>query len=366
MAIVDQTNRVPQRRTITSSLVAPVSKEGEDPKQVPSCSHGPALRFSRDNSKSGESREFYACSVTRDRKVCGLFHWVDEWDRKQRNADMGVAKSSGAEPARKKLKNVPDCVFATNVDNKTNAQFVFDRASIKIVQDIAGEFINKTTNTKRILCLGTPTIHRALLAASMDSTLLDEDSRLVDMFPNTFRFNMFNGSWFNLDTNPIGDDFSLIICDPPFHPELLSAMKNTLSTIFPRTYEQGGMIMAFPYFFSKTMAEVLPGLAVSDIRLTYANHPKYKTPERSPVRVYMTRGVSGTLGEGIDFAGHEFCKSCDVHVSRLNSHCEKCQKCTTLAGKTPFIHCDICEVCVKPNSAHCFKCNRCFQGAHSC
>ncbi len=353
------------RRTTTSSLVTSSFSVGDELIKLPECSHGPALRFSRHDGKSDASRDFYSCSVTRDRKVCSMFHWVDEWNRKMKRSSGGSKEVVATEQARKKLKHVPDCTFSTIVDNKTNAQFVFDKSTISNVLNIVKKVIQDLSNHRRVLCLGTPTIHRALLEANIDSTLLDEDSRLVNCFPNTYRFNMFNGSWFG-ESCPVIDDFSAIVCDPPFHPELIQALKNTLKNVFPNSLASGYLIMAFPYFLSRQITEAFPDSIMTDIRLTYANHPKYKTHDRSPVRLFTTRGIVSVLDADFELSGHIYCKLCCCHVSKVNSHCNTCQKCTTNAGKNLYKHCDICRVCVKPNAIHCSKCSICAIGSHSC
>lgn len=364
--VADETSRNHKRRTITSSLVIPDVGSTSNGVRAPECVHGPALRFSRQNGKSGESREFYACSVTRDRKVCGLFHWVDEWVHKAKRGII-VPKASGkSEQAPKKLKVVPDCAFATIVDNKTNAQFVFDMTSVATMVNIVSEYIETCPGSKRVLCLGTPTIHKGLLATNIESTLLDEDSRLVDMFPNTYRFNMFNGSWFGGNICPFEDDFSMIIFDPPFHPELLMALKSTLISTFPKSYANHGFMVAYPYYFSKQLSGTIPEAILTDIRLTYANHPKMRTHDRSPVRLYMSRPVIEVMTEDMQIEGHKYCQECRCHVSQANMHCDKCNKCTTLAGKNAPKHCDICNICAKPKTQHCFRCNKCVVASHSC
>lgn len=51
----------------------------EDLSGHPSCPHGPALLFRRQNTR------FYACSACRNRKDCQFFMHEDEWIRKKRS-----------------------------------------------------------------------------------------------------------------------------------------------------------------------------------------------------------------------------------------------------------------------------------------
>merc|ERR1719230_212191 len=59
---------------------------------APSCEHGPALMFERQNAKG--ARPFWACAACRGRKVCPLFHWADERPPKKRRIEIVEAEQA--------------------------------------------------------------------------------------------------------------------------------------------------------------------------------------------------------------------------------------------------------------------------------
>lgn len=63
--------------------------------------------------------------------------------------------------------------------------------------------------------------------------------------------------------------------------------------------------------------------------------------------------------------GYKFCKKCHRYVALENSHCNKCDTCTSKDGRT-YVHCGICKRCVKPTWKHCSDCGRCCQTDHKC
>jgi hypothetical protein len=352
-------------RMTKTTLTGGSGLEVDSSSSVPNCSHGKALLFTRTDNKTGESREFYACSVSRDRKVCALFHWKEDWERKAKKTPPGGSRIPLKIDSRKKPRASEGCEFETLVDNKTNAQFVFDATTVGIVRDLIGNHVSKLEDP-RVLCVGTPSIHKALLDANISSVLIDEDARLADLFPHTYRFNAFNGSWFANKIRPVDDNFSVIVCDPPFHPELLPAMASTLQTEFPVSLSQSLLLMAFPYFASEKVSEAFASLVMTDIRLTYRNHPKYKTHIRSPVRLFSSMRIREVLSGNAVVSGHCLCRKCDDFVSLENHHCDTCNSCTTIAGQHHYKHCTDCDKCVKSSASHCMKCKRCFVGSHSC
>ena len=334
------------------------------PASVPRCAHGSALRFSRVDTNSGLTRDFYACSVSRDRKLCRLFHWVEDWERKSAR-DATLSKKITDGPSRnKKARFEENLGIETLVDNSSNAQFTFDRESISIINSICRNLLTGS-DQNRFLCLGTPSIHRDLMRQGMESVLLDEDKRLGSVSEAVYRFNMFTGEY--LDSDPaLEDTFSVIICDPPFQPELLPALFNSIQKRFPKSYNSASILFAFPYFFKAKVTECCPRLnTMTDLRLTYSNHYKYKTACRSPVRLFTSSLSLKTILQTAP-RGYHLCEPCGEIVSDLNKHCNQCNACTTIAGKNEFKHCEECGKCVKGTAVHCSSCKRCFISSHTC
>ena len=329
---------------------------------VPECSHGRALKFKRIDVKTESAREYYACSANRDRKLCSLFFWVEDWEKKLKTGSAIIKPEVSRRD--KKIKLDDSIEVDTLADNKSNAQFIFDASTISMITSVITTYLS-TRPSKRVLCIGAPSIHKALLKDEMDSTLLDEDARLVNTFANTHRFNVYNGSFFHSKMAPSSDDYDIIICDPPFQPALLPALFQTIGKLFPKSFESGLFLFAFPYFNVEEVTNACPKLTMTDIRLTYKNHGKYTNGERSPVRLFSSHKVRSFM-DTLASDQHVHCEKCDEFVSDLNAHCDECNKCTSIAGKIAYKHCQECKKCVKPNAEHCNSCSRCFVTRHKC
>jgi len=355
--------RLPE--TITKlHLACGKSLDELEPIPPPRCSHGEALRFSRIEKKTGECRDFYACSVSRDRKLCRLFYWVEDWHRRARRSSADGETCFTVPTREKKARYDPNLGIDTLVDNSSNAQFTFDRDSISTIVSICKQ-TNVAASPRKMLCIGTPSIHVELKKQGIDSVLLDVDDRLSSIADSVYRYNMFTGEF--LETAPdLADDFSAIVCDPPFHPELFPALFNSLKRTFPNSYDSSLILFACPYFFSEQVTSACPRLGnMTDIRLTYFNHKKYVSGNRSPVRLFTSSASLKSILPTVP-RGYHICTHCDEIVSDHNKHCTRCNRCTSIAGKTPFKHCDACQKCVKATAVHCDSCNRCFISSHTC
>jgi hypothetical protein len=344
-----------KRKTI-STLNNEEAPTSPDTAHLPMCSHGVALKFSREDKKSGIIREFYACSANRDRKLCPLFYWVDEWEKKLRRQSPQERETSAADdfvPRGKETRMDADLGVATYTDDSANSQFLFDAASIDLTTRVISTYLNEK-NSARVLCIGTPTIHKALLAKGLDSLLLDEDARLGTFLPHTSRYNMFNGESYG--SSLPDDSFSCIVIDPPFQPALIPALFKTLNQHFPKSLK-GLLLLAFPYFNEAQILTSFDNLVkISDIRLTYRNHKKYVSGLRSPVRLFASVRIGDLLS---DAEGYRFCKDCKDLKHESNKHCSVCNACTTIAGSRYYKHCIECNKCVKPDAVHDSDLNRC-------
>ena len=338
-----------ERRTTSKLCVGNTEEEARDP--VPKCSHGHALKFSRFDKKTGSEREFYACSSSRDRKICSLFYWADDWKRKVRSGSFqDIRTMVSVEKPTKKYRFDSDLGVEALTDNSTNAQYLFDNESVDLICSVIDGY-SQRYDSKRVLCIGTPFLHKRLLELRVESVLLDEDERLTSVFPTScIRFNMFNGNLYG-NASP-GDDFGVVVMDPPFHPELLPALFKSLRSIFPSSL--GNLVLfAFPYFHSVKVENAFDGLLkITDVRLTYRNHKKYTTGERSPVRLFSSENFSSFMRSLGDSSMYKLCESCDSFAYKSNKHCDECNKCSSIAGKTGmFFHCKLCGKCVKQKHA---------------
>eukprot|EP00300_Choanocystis_sp_HF-7_P016756 c19525_g1_i2.p1 GENE.c19525_g1_i2~~c19525_g1_i2.p1 ORF type:complete len:261 (+),score=48.99 c19525_g1_i2:99-785(+) len=212
------------------------------------CDHGTMILFERFSAKeSGSSRKFFACSFSRDRKLCRAFCWAEDVGKKRSklarhngaksepfspvmctNCSLVVDKSDSAhkDHVTRALtgeeRAAPSRILRPLDVDKQNAQYLFTPSHISYLVDVL-----VTLGVRRVACVGTPSIHEAILqrgatppvrskqrkskgskkdvplehAGASDTTLtsllLDMDDRYRSFFPTTFsRFNMFNAFFF--------------------------------------------------------------------------------------------------------------------------------------------------------------------------
>lgn len=314
----------------------------EDDGQVPSCTHGPAIKFNR-TRPDGSTRAFFACAAVRDRKECPLFHWVDDWGRL-------LKRRTQVEPAvRRKLTPSAGLgeEFLANAESGSASQFFFDEKTQSRICQLIG-----ILKPSRILCIGCPSISRNFPG----SVLLDIDDRL----PDVKKFNMFSGHFFNYEDEDFvkNEKFDLVICDPPFQPELLKRLNTSIKQFAPEAH----VLLAFPCFNKDAVFEAL-GATMTDLRLGYENHRKYKG-DKSPVRLYTTLKQADLPLPEDDYVK---CEPCGRYVHKLlNKHCSLCNACPTIHGNMLYKHCKTCGKCVKPGLKHCMTCKRCLSEDHQC
>ena len=339
---------------------------------LPSCSHGPANRFTRKSAKDGSARDFYACSAVRDRKECPLFHWVDEWERKMalkrkladpEDVEPTTSYSSlsqdhhHAQLVRRKLtpSSAMGDDFLANSKIQSASQYFFDNQTL----DLMVELIKSIRPQPRVLCLGCPTI-ATRLSEFTSPILLDIDDRL----PNVVKFNMFTNHFFDSqDHHQVRSmEFDLVVADPPFQPALLPKLASTIRSLAP----DARLFLCFPYFENSAVQASFPLLKRTDIRLSYENHRKYKGAGRTPVRLYVSASLEDDCLE-TGFLDYVCCPKCKrlVHAS-LNRHCDDCETCTTIHGSAFYVHCKTCKKCIKPGWEHCDHCQRCTSPDHHC
>ena len=274
------------------------------------CPHGPMLLF----VKRKDGRSYYACSASRDRKLCPFFLFADKKAPSAETLkvwrgliDAEKATGGAATDDARRMKRVkglppPDRVFCPEPtcsafvlpeeaaqhanhrlvkkitdrqlrrptelltpleDPKLNAQFLFDERSAGVVGKILADL-----GLHRVICLGAPKIHETLKGKdAFKSYLLDIDARFHRFCsPQTFaRFNMFNAHFFS----PAGERAFLeflasceappvVVVDPPFggrvHP-----LFATLSRISALWLEARGLKADSPAAKSAVFSEESAG-----------------------------------------------------------------------------------------------------------
>ena len=145
----------------------------------------------------------------------------------------------------------------------------------------------------------------------------------------------------------------LIIVDPPFSAPL-QALAVTLSRI-QRLNTKVKLMLLFPYFEQKSVAQALPLLHMLDYRVKYCNHKNYKG-EDTPVRIFTDIPLPRVPSP--QEAGYVLCLVCNDWMFHTNSHCKHCNRCTSVGG-VKRQHCVACNSCVKEGSLHCRSCTTC-------
>lgn len=304
------------------------------------------------------SRDFYACSAIRDRKICPLFVWVDEHEKRHAGDHHSIKRPRrGDEPGREYKKT----------DNKANAQYFFSEEAVGVIREYTAKH-----DYHRVLCLGTPVIHQRL-QGDLDSFLLDMDPVVVKKAADSgARFNMINGFFFDSEGRERFDGWSakgpvdVVVVDPPFQPELIPAIWKCVREVLigSDAFANVDVVFAFPYFSREALmgSKESPELVMNDYRVDYANHKTYKA-DKSPVRLF-TRFHELT---DLPTESYRVCEKCDGRwVHKANAHCDKCGACTTIHGNRPWSHCSACKKCTKPELKHCSKCKRCLPVGHTC
>jgi hypothetical protein len=119
-------------------------------------------------------------------------------------------------------------------------------------------------------------------------------------------FNYINGHFLDKDSENLARRFLqsedggtmaasyLVLVDPPFHPELLPAIKQSVERFMAITGRSGSetpIMLCFPYFFKDKVTSVFsPAMKILESvgSLTYSTHPKMKTEAKSPVRLFTS------------------------------------------------------------------------------
>jgi len=375
---------------------------------IPYCSHGPTVLFER-FFKDRESRKFFACSASRNRKECTFFQWFDDkltpgkkliqkeikkqiFIKGKKKAVKVVIEgdfwcyecSSGFSSENKHIHKDHETKLLTRNDLKCPTQFLNPSESKKAKaqyffdEPTCNFFLTsiKRLQFKNVICIGTPRLFELVRAADISTILLDLDSRYEYFYSSEefFLYNLYTHFFF--DKGSIEKAFknlvskctpeeTLIILDPPFGG-LLTLLEKTLSKIWSLFNEETvPTMMVFPYFLENHVCQNLPSLLMHDYKVSYSNHLTYRNVKHgrgSPVRIYTN--ISGDK-LSLPKEDYKFCKTCQRYVYKENRHCQECNVCTSKDGRT-YIHCKECTKCVKPGSVHCPTCKSCKPSNHKC
>lgn len=104
-----------------------------------------------------------------------------------------------------------------------NEQYFFDEPTLETLAAWVQTFFNPC-------CLCVPLLGRKLIERGVPVTILDVDERFSDL-PGFRRYDLYRPAW-------LGEEFGLIICDPPFWKVSLAQLFTAIRTLSRNDYTQ--------------------------------------------------------------------------------------------------------------------------------
>ncbi|OZC07539.1 hypothetical protein X798_05470 [Onchocerca flexuosa] len=377
--------------------------------QVPTCSHGPCLLFKRRTLQTTE--KFFACAVYRSQKRCPFRLDIRSEivsDNLRENSDvLNIATTSFCYATIRKKVNLlrarnekiyycvicndvfslphvhpmkgplgisslrrPSQLFSAHMQNDSESQYWFAEESLTVIVNAI-----EKSNCDGILCIGTPTIFEhfqshKLLRQKTKSFLLDIDTRFIPFLRSSHfaAYSMLTNHFYDpRSVRKLSTFFGLvhrlvIICDPPFGV-FIEALVNSIRKLREQFFTSiaGKLngnwcknIIILPIFVGKRFLNC-NDFHMLDYRICYKNHPKYKRPEKSIVRIFTDLPLNQF--DLSKLPGYRFCDKCAKFVVKTIFHCNFCEICPTEANTCK--HCNRCDRCVKSTYEHCSSCDRC-------
>ncbi|XP_058457703.1 rRNA N6-adenosine-methyltransferase ZCCHC4 isoform X2 [Malaya genurostris] len=379
---------------------------GYNQEKNPICEHGPTVLFRLPSINGSHSKQFFACSASRDGSC--TFRINQGSSKKNTHSNKSneryvmirntpvsrkvfcikcqelvvesEIKNHVNHPflnklTEKMLKEPTRILSPLSVD-KSEAQYFFTGSTLLCIYGIF-----KQLKITKVVCLGAPRLHEYLVTKTkIVSLLLDIDNRFRWFYNDTrfLQYNMFNNYFYDGTSAQnvliqflkiVGSsDIICIFADPPFgcRSELLAQTIRQLNELYNQTnsYIQNilPVFWVYPYFMEIYIRKEIPSMEMSDYRINYTNHKTYNNNKKhlkngSPVRLFTNVALDLF---SLPKSNYQFCSKCHKWVSRSNRHCVICNNCTSKNNVT-YRHCLKCNWCVKPNYQHCDKCGRCSQ-----
>jgi len=108
-------------------------------------------------------------------------------------------------------------------ENHQREQYFFDAPTVTHLTTFVASY-------DRVCCLCAPTLGKALADAGRPVTVLDIDERFADV-PGYRRYDLYRPEW-------LGQEFDLIVCDPPFFNVSLSQLFAAIRTLARHQFDQ--------------------------------------------------------------------------------------------------------------------------------
>ena len=304
----------------------------------PWCAHGPTILFERVSTDLGDNKNknFYACSAYRDRKECVAYFQADDnnlcivsEEKMFKWKQILKRDSHGSRPQNQEslisfCKDCSEVVMKESISHKDHkviklkekelsqptlsglliskhtstkeAQYHFSKDTLDV---LLNQFIFKSNENIRVVCVGTPRIHETIISTkskkaeyNVQSILLDIDERLGPIYDScqstwgTFcHYNMFNHFFFReIEQKDYlkfigGNDHIIIVTDPPFGGkcELIGRTMRLIKEdiLHVRNKEPVADYMwIFPYYMERQIQYEIPGIRMSDFQVCYETKDK--------------------------------------------------------------------------------------------
>ena len=139
-------------------------------------------------------------------------------------------------------------------------QYFFDRETLDRLADLARGWENPC-------CLCMPMLGRELEARGVPVRTLDVDERFADL-RGFRRWDLYRPEW-------LGEEFGLILCDPPFFRVSLSQLFHALRLLSRHDYQQPLLVA----YLSRRASSIMGTFAPFGLEPT-GFHPGYQTVQR--------------------------------------------------------------------------------------
>jgi hypothetical protein len=156
-----------------------------------------------------------------------------------------------------------------------NEQYFFDKPTLTHLADFVSVYSNPC-------CLCCPLLGKELVERGVSVRILDIDDRFANL-DGFRRYDIYRPEW-------LGEEFGLIVCDPPFYNASLSQLFTAIRMLSRNIYEQPLLLS----YLSRRSAAVMGTFARFNLQPT-GYHPGYQTvqrAERNEIEFF------GNLGKG--------------------------------------------------------------------
>jgi len=166
-------------------------------------------------------------------------------------------------------------------ENHQREQYFFDQDTLNQLADFAGSYRNPC-------CLCTPLLGQELTGRGIETRILDIDERFSHL-PGFKAFDIYKPAW-------LGEEYGLIICDPPFFNVSLSQLFKAIRILSRYDYRQPLLLC----YLARRAANVLGTFSHFNLQPS-GFYPTYQTVtkiDRNHIEFFSNVGEAfGNAGE---------------------------------------------------------------------